>query len=74
MVTLGGNRKRITNCQICGQEVEFGDRHRVSLYDECPGRARPVLLAREHLTICDECMGKVAAFIDEARERGGLVG
>lgn len=74
-------------CQICGAPMERDARHKVTLADEGPktyhyanpvtgeirSRDMVVFKTRSTLTICDECMGKVAAFLDEMRERGGAV-
>lgn len=75
-------------CQICGAPMERDARHKVTLADEGPkayhytdyktgeirSREMVVFQTRSALTVCDECMAKVAAFLDEKKERGGLVG
>lgn len=75
-------------CQICGARMERDMRHKVTLADEGPktyhytdhrtgevkSRELVVFQTRRTLTVCDECMAKVAAFLDETTERGGIVG
>lgn len=74
-------------CQICGATMERDARHKVTLADEGPktyhyaspvtgeirSREMVVFKTRSTLTICDECMEKVAALLDEMKERGGAV-
>lgn len=75
-------------CQICGAQMERDARHKVTLADEGPktynyldhksgeirSRELVVFQTRGTLTVCEECMEKVAALLDEMKERGGLVG